>query len=151
MIDGVSVKPLRVIPDQRGRLAELVRSDDPDFVRFGQVYMSVTYPGVVKGWHMHTRQYDLVACVSGQILLVMYDQREESPTHGELQEVYLGTHSPNRVRIPPRILHGWKCISPEEALVINLSSELYRYDDPDEIRFDPHGEAVPYDWTRRDG
>lgn len=151
MIDGVNERPLRTIPDQRGRLTELVRSDDEDFVQFGQVYLSVTLPGVVKGWHLHTRQYDMVACVSGMILLVLYDDRAGSPTHGEVNEFYLGTHAMNRVRIPAGVQHGWKCVSDREAMVINLTSELYNYEEPDEIRVDPHDNKIPYDWTRRDG
>lgn len=151
MIDGVRIKELKVIPDQRGYLTELVRGDDADFVKFGQVYLSATYPGVVKGWHMHTRQYDLVVCIAGMILLVMYDDREGSPTRGQLQECYLGTQRPARVRIPPSVYHGWKCISTGAALVVNLSSELYRYDEPDEVRLPPHGDTIPYDWNRHDG
>ncbi len=151
MIDGVNIKALRTIPDQRGRVTELVRSDDEDFVRFGQVYMSVTNPGVVKGWHLHVRQVDLVSCTSGMILLVLYDCRDDSSTHGEVNEFYLGTHAMNRVRIPPGVHHGWKCVSPEEAVVVNLTSELYNYDNPDEVRKDPHENDIPYDWTRKDG
>ena len=151
MIDGVRVKDLHMIPDQRGYLAELVRSDDEDFVRFGQVYVSVTYPGVVKAWHMHTRQHDLVVCLSGMILLVLHDDREGSPTRGEIQELYLGELSPRRVRIPPRVHHGWKCVSAREAMVLNVSSEVYRYEEPDEVRLPPHGGQIPYDWSRHDG
>ncbi len=151
MIDGVNVKGLRTIPDQRGRLTELVRSDDEDFEAFGQVYMSVTYPGVVKGWHLHIRQTDLISCVSGMILLVLYDDRDGSPTRGQVDEFYLGTHAMERVRVPPGVLHGWKCVSAEEALVINLTSELYNYDDPDEMRVHPHDNDIPYDWSRQDG
>ena len=151
MIEGVNVKPLRTVPDQRGRLTELVRCDDEDFVKFGQVYLSVTLPGVVKGWHLHTLQYDMVSCISGMILLVLYDARQGSATHGEINELYLGTHAMNRVRVPAGVHHGWKCVSAEEAMVINLTSELYNYEDPDEIRVDPHDNKIPYDWTRRDG
>ena len=150
MIDGVRIKDLRVIPDQRGHLTELVRSDDDDFVKFGQVYVSVTYPNVVKAWHMHTRQHDLVVCLSGMILLVLHDDREGSPTRGEVQEYYLGPLRPARVRIPPGVYHGWKCVSPDEAVVLNVSSELYHHDAPDEVRLPPHGDRIPYDWTRRD-
>jgi dTDP-4-dehydrorhamnose 3,5-epimerase len=151
MIDGVRVKELRVLPDQRGWLAELVRSDDDDFVKFGQVYVSVTYPGVVKAWHLHRRQHDLVICLGGMILLVLYDDREGSPTRGEVQELHMGTRRPLRVRVPPSVHHGWKCTSPGEAMVVNVSSELYDRAQPDEVRLPPHSKEIPYDWTRRDG
>jgi len=151
MIDGVRIKELRAISDQRGYLTEFLRADDEDFVQFGQVYLSVTYPQVVKAWHMHTRQYDMVVCLRGMILLALYDGREGSPTRGEIQEVYLGTHGPRRVRIPPSVYHGWKCISAEEALVVNVSSELYQHQAPDEVRLPPHDNQIPYDWSRHDG
>ena len=151
MIAGADVKTLVAHDDQRGWLAELVRSDDPDFTRFGQVYISVSYPGVVKAWHLHQKQIDLVTCVSGTILLVLHDARQGSSTRGQTDEHYLGRHALRRVRIPAGVHHGWKCVSGEEALVISLISELYDRANPDEIRLPPHSEEIPYDWTRRDG
>ena len=151
MIAGANFKTLLPHDDQRGWLAELVRSDDPDMDRFGQVYMSVSYPGVVKAWHLHRKQVDLVTCVSGTILLVLHDVRDGSPTHGQTDEHYIGRHCLRRVRIPAGVHHGWKCVSSEEALVISLVTELYDPDDPDEVRLPPHCEQIAYDWTRRDG
>ncbi len=146
MIHGVRVKPLRVIPDERGRLMEILRSDDDLFLRFGQVYMTTAYPGVVKGWHYHKKQVDNFAVVKGMIKLVLYDQREDSPTRGEVNEFFLGEHNPQLVQIPNLVLHGFKCTGNEEAIVINCPTELYRSDEPDEFRIDPFGMEVPYDW-----
>ncbi len=151
MIEGVKIKNLRVIPDERGRLMEILRSDDELFIKFGQVYLSTTYPGVVKGWHMHKKQWDNVCCVHGMIKLVIYDGREDSPTHGEINEFFIGVHNPKLVQIPPGIYHGWKCISQEEALVINIPTELYNYTEPDEYRLPPDASEIPYNWARKDG
>ncbi len=149
-IDGVKVKDLRIIPDERGWLLEVLRSDDDLFQKFGQVYVSATYPGVVKAWHYHEKQVDNFACVAGMVKLVLVDTREGSPTHGIVNEFYLGTQKPLLVQIPPRVYHGWKCISVEPSLVVNVPSEPYRYNSPDEYRLDPHG-TLPYDWSRKDG
>ncbi len=146
MIHGVRVKQLRVIPDERGRLMEILRSDDDLFIRFGQLYMTTVYPGVVKGWHYHKKQVDNFAVVKGMIKLVLYDQREDSPTHGEINEFFLGEHNPQLVQIPNLVLHGFKCTGDEEAIVINCPTELYRYKEPDEFRIDPFSKEVPYDW-----
>jgi len=146
MIHGVRVKPLRVIPDERGRLMEILRSDDELFIRFGQLYMTTAYPGVVKGWHYHKKQVDNFAVVKGMIKLVLYDQREDSPTRGEVNEFFLGEHNLQLVQIPNLVLHGFKCAGNEEAIVINCPTELYRYDEPDEFRIDPSSMEVPYDW-----
>ena len=75
MIDGVMVKQLKVVPDERGRLMECLRCDDDLFIRFGQFYMTTTFPGVVKGWHLHDAQWDNVVCVKGMIKLVLFDGR----------------------------------------------------------------------------
>jgi dTDP-4-dehydrorhamnose 3,5-epimerase len=145
-IDGVWVKDLRVIPDERGRLMEILRRDDEGFERFGQVYLSCTYPGVVKGWHLHKVQDDFIACVRGMVKLVIYDGREDSPTHGMLREFFIGDHNQQLVKVPAGTHHGWKCISPEEALVINVPSEPYRYEDPDEYRAEWNTPDIPYSW-----
>ena len=150
MIDGVKVKKLKVIPDERGRVMELLRADDEVFEKFGQVYITTAYPGVVKAWHSHTRQTDYFACVQGMMKLVLYDARENSPTKGEVNEFLVGVHNPELVVIPPGVLHGFKCISEVEAIVVNCPTEVYNPDAPDEIRADAHSKDIPYDWTRKD-
>ena len=158
MIEGLKIKKLKVIPDERGRLMEILRNDDDCYTKFGQVYMTTTLPGVVKGYHWHQKQTDQVCCIHGMIKLVLYDVRT-FPTQYELQEIFLGIHNPMLVTIPPYVLHGWKCVSLEEALVINCPSEPYNYKEPDENRVDPHnetkqieqiGHAIPYSWDQKD-
>lgn len=151
MIEGVIVKKLRVIPDERGRLMEILRRDDEIFREFGQVYMTTAYPGVVKGWHYHKKQYDNMAVVKGMMKIVLYDSREDSGTYGEVNEIFAGEHNPVLVHIPPYVYHGFKCVSVEEAIVVNTPTEVYDYDDPDEFRVDPHDNDIPYDWNRKEG
>lgn len=147
MIAGVRVKQLRVIPDERGRLMEILRSDDELFQKFGQLYMTTAHPGVVKGWHYHKKQVDNFAVVKGMIKLVLYDRREDSSTRGEINEFFLGEHSPQLVQVPALVLHGFKGVGTETAVVINCPTELYHYQQPDEFRVDPFGGEVPYDWA----
>ena len=151
MIDGVAVKKLKVIPDERGRLMEILRNDDDIFTGFGQVYLTTTYPGVVKAWHYHKKQDDYIACVKGMIKLVLYDARDNSATHGEVNVFYIGEYNSQLVRVPKMIYHGWKCISESEALIINAPTMVYDYNDPDEFRVDPHVNDIPYSWERKDG
>jgi len=151
MIDGVKVKKLKVVPDERGRLMEILRQDDDLFQKFGQVYMTTTYPGVVKAWHFHKIQTDNVACVQGMIKLALYDERHDSPTKGKVDEFYLGIHNPLLVQIPAGVYHGWMCVSQEEAIIVNIPTEVYVYKQPDESRKDPHENDIPYDWRRKDG
>ncbi len=151
MIQGVKTKKLRVIPDERGRLMEILRANDELFCRFGQVYMTAAYPGVVKGWHYHKLQTDNITVVKGMLKLVLYDGREGSPTHGEVNEFFIGEHNPLLVQIPKLVFHGFKCISQHEALAINIPDLQYNYENPDEYRIHPHDNDIPYDWNRQDG
>lgn len=149
-IDGVKVKPLKVNPDERGRLMEILRCDDPLFEKFGQVYMTTVYPGVVKAWHYHKLQADNIAVVSGMLKLAVYDAREGSATHGEVDEFFLGEFNPILVHIPRMVYHGFKGIGLKEAIVINCCTEAYNREQPDEYRLDAHTKEIPYDWARKD-
>lgn len=151
MIEGVKVKKLKVIPDERGRLMEMLRCDDELFDKFGQVYLSTTCPGVVKGWHYHKSQTDNIVCVKGMLKLVLFDNRDGSGTNGEINEFFIGEHNPMLVQVPKGVYHGWKCISEHEAMVVNCPSEPYNYSQPDEYRVDPHKNDIPYKWDRKDG
>ncbi len=151
MIEGVRVKKLKVIPDERGRLMEMLRADDEMFIKFGQLYMTTAYPGAVKAWHYHKKQVDNFVVVKGMMKIVLYDGREHSSTFREVNEFFMGEHNPALLQIPSYVYHGFKCISELEAIVINCPTEVYSHKDPDEYRVDPHWGEIPYDWSRKDG
>ena len=151
LIEGVAIKKLKVIPDERGRLMEMLRADDDIFQKFGQIYLSVAYPGAVKGWHYHKVQIDYFTIVKGMMKVVLYDGREESPTNGLINEFFMGEHNPILITIPTFVLHGMKGIGTEPAYLVNCPTEPYNYDNPDEFRVDPHNNNIPYDWDRKDG
>ena len=142
---------LRVIPDERGYLMEMLRSDWEEYDKFGQVYVTAVYPGVVKGWHYHKIQTDHFVCVQGMAKVVLYDGRDGSLTHGEINQFFIGALDPVLVKIPPGVMHGFKGISPEVALIVNVPTELYNYQEPDEYRLPAHTDEIPYDWSRKDG
>lgn len=149
-IEGVLISEMRVHSDERGRLMEILRRDDPAFRSFGQVYMTTVYPGVVKGWHYHKEQWDHFAVVHGTIKMVLYDRRPSSATHGQVMELYPGVHNPLRVVIPPQVAHGFKGVGTTEAIVVNVPTAAYNAEQPDEHRIDPHGGEIPYDWRLKD-
>lgn len=148
MIDGVKVKKLKIIPDDRGRLMEILRRDDPIFRSFGQVYLTTAKPGVVKAWHYHKKQDDNFTCVHGKMRLALYDARPESPTYKEVNDFVISLEEPMLVHIPKHIYHGFKCVSDTEALVINTVTKPYDYKDPDEYRVDAYDNDIPYDWRK---
>ena len=150
-IEGVKIKHLTVIPDERGRLTEMLRRDDDIFTKFGQVYLTTAYPGVVKAWHYHKKQADNFVVVKGMMKVVLYDAREGSSTFGRINEFFMGDYNLMLLRIPEGVYHGFKCISETEAMVINIPTEPYNHQAPDEYRVSPHSKDIPYDWKRKDG
>ena len=99
MIDGIQIKQLNRHADERGYLMEMLRCDDEMFGKFAQTYVSMNYPGVIRAWHYHKKQDDIWVCVKGMIKAVVYDSREGSPTHGEVNEFFLGDNNPIMLKL----------------------------------------------------
>lgn len=148
MINGVKIKKLKIIKDERGKLMEILRCDDEIFKKFGQVYMTTAKPKIVKAWHYHKLQTDNFTCIFGRIRLALYDARTDSTTFKEINEFNLSLDEPLLVQIPVMVYHGFKCISTKEAIVINIPTKAYNHKDPDEYRLDPYNNDLPYDWRR---
>jgi dTDP-4-dehydrorhamnose 3,5-epimerase len=145
MIDGVVVAPLRQIHDDRGCVMHMLRRDDPHFEEFGEIYFSVALPGVVKGWHLHKAMTLNYVVVRGAIKLVLFDDRAESPTRGEIQELFPAETDYFLVRVPPGVWNAFQALGSERATVANCATLPH---DPDEIvRVDPFVNSIPYDWA----
>lgn len=146
MIQGVETKQLKKNADERGYLMELVRSDDPIFSKFGQCYVSMNYPGVVRAWHWHEKQDDYFVVVQGMIRVGLYDMREGSPTRGEVNEFYLGDNNAIVLKIPIGVAHGYKTVGTEPSLLVNFPTEVYDAKEPDEFRLPWDTEQIPFNW-----
>ncbi|MFA5786446.1 MAG: dTDP-4-dehydrorhamnose 3,5-epimerase family protein [Actinomycetota bacterium] len=148
MIEGVKVIPLQRIPDERGSVMHMLRRTDPHFIEFGEIYFSTIYPGVVKGWHLHTKMTLNYACIQGRVKLVLFDERDGSPTKGELMEIFLGPDNYSLMVIPPQIWNGFKGMGSEQAIVANCATVPH---DPtattSSVRVDPFNNHIPYDWA----
>lgn len=147
MIDGVKLKDLKVIPDDRGLLMEMWRSDDPDFQKFGQCYVTMVYPGVIKAWHYHRKQIDHFVCVSGMAKVVLFDDRKDSPTRGETNTFVIGWQRQRMIIIPNGVYHGFTPVGTDPAMIVNIPTEVYNYDEPDEFRLPYDDPSIGYDWT----
>jgi len=145
MIEGVRVVPLRQLPDERGKVMHMLRRTDPHFLEFGEVYFSVVFPGVIKGWHLHRLMTLNYAVPFGRIKLVLYDDRPTSGTRGQVQEIFLGQDNYSLVQVPPGVWNGFKGFGVTEAVVCNCATIVH---DPNEIeRLDPFNPQIPYDWS----
>jgi dTDP-4-dehydrorhamnose 3,5-epimerase len=148
-IDGVIITPKMKIFDDRGAIFHMLREDEPVFQRFGEIYFSQIYAGVVKAFHFHTSMTLNYYLISGQVRLVLIDDRAESPTRGYYQEIFLHPEAPKLVTIPPKVWNGFKGLGTGPSLVANCSTEAHR---KDEISYCPHDDpAFGYDWSQRNG
>lgn len=146
MIQDVAIKKLKPIIDDRGFLMEILRNDEEIFTQFGQCYVTMVHPGIVKGWHYHKVQYDHFVALKGVAKVVLYDAREKSKTYREVNEFFLSLDAPLMVKIPPYVFHGFTAEGKEDAIILNLPTEVYHYKEPDEYRESPFSEKIPYDW-----
>lgn len=148
MIDGVKHVPLRRIPDERGTVMHMLKRTDPHFIEFGEIYFSTIYEGVVKGWHKHRDMTLAYACIHGRIKLVVYDDRDGSPTRGEINEFFLGPDDYALVMIPPGVWNGFKGMSAPDAVVANCCT--HPHDPGRSERKPPHDSGIPYSWAVRE-
>lgn len=146
MLEGVKIKQLKVITDERGFLMEMLRCDDEIFEKFGQVYLTVCNPDYVKGWHYHKKQTDNFVVVKGNAKVVLFDMRENSKTKAQIQEVFMGEKNPILLKIPPFVVHGITPMDNNPVYLINCPTLPYYYKEPDEYRIDFKSGEIPYNW-----
>lgn len=151
MIEGVQVKRLAKQVDERGYLMELLRRDDEIFEGFGQAYVALNYPGVVRAWHYHKKQDDHLVVVKGAVKVALFDAREDSPTQGQVEEFFLGEGNDIVLKIPRGVMHGYKTVGTEPSLLLNFPSEPYDQQQPDEYRLPWNSDRIPYDWDIKMG
>ena len=145
MIKGVKVINLKQIPDERGKIMHMLRCDDPHFEKFGEIYFSVVYSGVIKGWHLHKKMVLNYAVPVGMIKLVLYDERSNSSTKGKLMELFIGEDNYCLVQIPSGVWNGFKGIGATPALVANCAT--IPHDSGEIVRLNPLSDKIPYDWS----
>jgi len=149
MIDGVKIIPLKTILDERGLVRQMMKCTDPHFSQFGEIYFSHIFPNAIKAWHVHRKMELNYAVISGNIKLVLYDDRQDSRTYKQLEEIFIGEDNYVLVTVPPHVINGFKAIGNQKAIVANCSTIPH---DPLEIeRFDPFDKRINYDWNIRHG
>lgn len=150
-VQGVQTKKLKWHKDDRGRLMEILRCNDEIFKGFGQVYVTVVLPEVVKAWHYHKKQEDSFVALVGKVRVGLYDDREGSPTKGKTAEYFLSPEDPYVLTIPRGVFHGFECVGATEAMVMNVPNMPFDREHPDEFRLDPFKSDIPFKWNAKRG
>lgn len=149
MIEGITIRELTTHADDRGYFREVLRDDDKLLQRFGQLSATLTYPGVIKAFHWHQHQDDLWYVASGNIQAVLYDQRQDSATHGQTQVVYLGDHHPALLVIPKGVVHGYRVLGLNPAILLYVTTGSYDAAAPDEERLAFDDPTIGFDWSTK--
>lgn len=144
MIDGVKITKKKQFIDERGKIMRMLRVDDEEFVKFGEIYFSFTYPGAIKAWHKHKKMTLTYAAISGKIKLVLFDDRSNSPTKGNIEEIFLSDENYFTITIPPLIWNGFKSIENKSAIIANCT-DVPHFEEEIE-RKDYNDSSIPYDW-----
>jgi dTDP-4-dehydrorhamnose 3,5-epimerase len=151
-IEGVEVDRLAPHSDHRGSLTEVISEANGFWSEpIVHAYLFTIRPGRIKGWGMHKRQADRYLGVRGQVRVVLFDGRVDSPTHGVYDQYFLGDNPPSLLRIPPGVWHADQNVGPDEAGIMNFPTVAYDPIEPDKHRIDPHSGEIPFDWDALDG
>jgi len=147
MIEGVKIHIKKQIFDERGKIMHMMRNDDPNFTKFGEIYFSYTHPNTIKAWHLHKRMTVNYVCIFGKIKLVLYDDRENSKTKGLIEEIFLTPENYFLVSVPPLVWNGFKSIANESSMIANFADLPH---DPDEMLRKPFDDKYfNYDWNMK--
>ncbi len=151
-IDGVVMREVLHVPRDHGVITETYRPEwDPTGLPVVHVYQSRLFPGAIGAWSCHEKTIDRLFVNQGHLKLVLYDGREESPSHGRIMEVHVGDARPAFVVLPIGIWHGLQNLGSGDALMLNFPSRAYDYDDPDHYRLPYDSPEIPYQWVPASG
>ena len=144
MIQGVKISKLKTISDNRGKVMHMLRNDSPVFKSFGEVYFSTIYQNKIKAWHLHKKSYLNYACIFGEVKLALFDDRKNSPTNNEYQELFLSPKDYSLVTIPPNVWNGFKGIGKKESIIANCLT--LPHNEKEMVRKEPNDKYFPNNW-----
>jgi dTDP-4-dehydrorhamnose 3,5-epimerase len=147
-IEGVEIRYAKTLPDDRGTLCEVYRPAwgvHPDPLVY--VYQVTIRPSQIKGWVKHKKQDDRIFASFGMMQVVLYDDREDSPTYGMVNEFFFGDDNRALFVIPANVYHAIKNVDPtKDAMFINMPTRPYDHADPDKYRLPIDNDVIPYTW-----
>lgn len=144
MIHDVKITTLKIISDNRGKVMHMLRRDSSIFKNFGEIYFSTIYTNLIKGWHLHKEATLNYACVKGKVKLVLFDDRDSSPTKGKLYELILSPENYFLVTVPPNIWNGFKGLDKSESIIANCLT--LPHNEKEMVRKEPNDKKFNYNW-----
>jgi dTDP-4-dehydrorhamnose 3,5-epimerase len=151
-IDGLSVREVLHVPRDHGIITEMYRPEwDPTGLPVVHIYQSRLFPGAIGAWSCHGKTVDRLFVNQGHLKVVLYDGRESSRTFGSIMELHVGDARPAFVVLPLGVWHGLQNLGTSDALVINLPTRAYDYNDPDHYRLPFDSPEIPYTWSTNAG
>lgn len=144
MINDIKITPLKIISDNRGKVMHMLRIDSPIFKSFGEIYFSTIFKNSIKAWHLHRDSTLNYVCVKGKVKLVLFDDRKNSSSKGNFQELILSPKNYFLVTIPPNIWNGFKGIDEEESIIANCLD--LPHNEKMMIRKDSNDKYFKYNW-----
>ena len=144
-IEGIIIKKLKIIPNSKGDVMHMIRNDEQGFKSFGECYFSEVNPLTIKGWKKHIAQTQNLSVPIGLLKLVLFDDRENSETHKNIEEITLGR--PDfyyRIQIPPGIYYSFKCLSTSPTMIVNITD--IPHDKNESLTLDLNNSNIPYKW-----
>ena len=145
MIHDIKVTPLKIISDDRGKVMHMLRKDSAIFKSFGEIYFSTIFENSIKAWHLHRDSTLNYACINGKVKLVLFDDRENSSTKGNYQELILSPENYFLVTIPPNIWNGFKGLGKPESIIANCLT--LPHDEKEMVRKEPFDKIFNYNWS----
>ena len=144
MIHDIKITPLKIISDDRGKVMHMLRTDTKIFKQFGEIYFSTIYNKAIKGWHLHKESFLNYTCIKGEVKLVLFDDRNDSPSKNKFQEIILSPKNYCLITIPPNIWNGFKGLDKEESIIANCLT--IAHNEKEMIRKDPFDKKFNYQW-----
>ena len=144
MIEGVKISELKVISDKRGKIMHMMRTDSPVFKKFGEIYFSTIYKNIIKGWHLHLTSTLNYACIKGKVKLVLFDDRKNSKSKNQYQEIILTPEKYFLVTIPPNIWNGFKGLNKGYSIIANCLN--LPHNEKEMVREDHNSSKFKYNW-----
>ena len=141
-IDGVILSPQKIINTVGGNVLHVIKNQAKTFSGFGEAYFSLVNNGVVKGWKRHTKMIMNLVVPIGEIQFVIFDDRKNSKTYKNYQEIILSIDNYCRLTVPPMLWIAFKGKGDQMNILLNVANIQHSTDEVENKSL----ESIPFVW-----